>query len=330
MRDKPPGDTNELLVRLYALSHQQPMAQFQDAALAMLKPALPFDAAIWGAATTGAQAIDIHTFHLHNKTPDMVAEYEEVKHLDTASRRMFDKPEATMAFHTSSFFSAPEQRPIRDFMLRHEQPNFLITTEVKPIANSSASLLHWVTLYRAQEDARFSQADVSQLQVFAPHLKQALALNRTLQLGRAAGGWGVSATAIVDSKGFIHGHDDQLVALVSEASGEDFTNSTRLPPGLRAQLALNKKVFIWQKLVARCHTEHGLIFLKLRAQALADTLTEREKEIALLVAKGYTYKQVAVQLGNAPATVRNQIQTIYSKLQVNNVAALVGALSALM
>ena len=57
-----------------------------------------------------------------------------------------------------------------------------------------------------------------------------------------------------------------------------------------------------------------------------DTLTKREREIAMLVTKGRTYKQVAAELGNAPNTVRIQLQTIYNKLGVNNVAELVRAM----
>ena len=59
-----------------------------------------------------------------------------------------------------------------------------------------------------------------------------------------------------------------------------------------------------------------------------DSLTEREKQVGLLVSKGLTHKQVAPELGRSPATVRNQIQVIYGKLQVSNIAELVGALAA--
>jgi DNA-binding NarL/FixJ family response regulator len=116
------------------------------------------------------------------------------------------------------------------------------------------------------------------------------------------------------------------MTLVSRACGEDYVSSSRLPSGLTARLRVGKKAFIWRHLVGQCHAEHGLIIVKLREKKLADDLTEREKEIALLVAKGRTYKQIAAELGKATATVRNQIQTIYSKLQVNNIAELISAL----
>ena len=72
--------------------------------------------------------------------------------------------------------------------------------------------------------------------------------------------------------------------------------SMRLSPELVAQLSSGKKVCIWQHLVVRWNAERGLIIIKLRTQTLFVTLTEREREIALLVAKGRTYKQVAGDL----------------------------------
>jgi len=49
-------------------------------------------------------------------------------------------------------------------------------------------------------------------------------------------------------------------------------------------------------------------------------------EVALLVAQGCTYKQVALRLHRAPATVRNHLQSIHNKLAVNNIAGLIEAL----
>ena len=56
-------------------------------------------------------------------------------------------------------------------------------------------------------------------------------------------------------------------------------------------------------------------------------LTSREHTIAQLVSKGSTHKEVAQILGRSPATIRNQIQSIYDKLGVGNIAGLIGELS---
>lgn len=334
MQGRIPEDSNELLTRLYALTHEQPIEHFQNAALLLLKTVVPFDAAIWGSATVAPGGIDIHSFHLHNKTPEMVIGYEEIKHLDSASRDMLKQSKATQGFDTHSFFEGRRQRPIRDFMSNYEQPHFLLTTDLSPTTNTNSSLLHWITLYQAKQDAYYSATDVNRLRLCAPHLKQALALNRSAHLSQTAARPANSerankpacASAIVDSKGYVYGRDRNFLDLLSKACGEDYASSSVLPVGLTRVLGAGKQSFTWQCLVVRCHAEHGLIIVKLREQIMADTLTAREREIAILVAKGRTHKQVAAELGNAPNTVRSQLQTIYNKLRVNNVAELVRAM----
>jgi DNA-binding NarL/FixJ family response regulator len=52
----------------------------------------------------------------------------------------------------------------------------------------------------------------------------------------------------------------------------------------------------------------------------------RERSVADLIAQGGTHKEVARRLSRAPATIRNQLQSIYAKLEVANVAGLIEAL----
>jgi DNA-binding NarL/FixJ family response regulator len=49
-----------------------------------------------------------------------------------------------------------------------------------------------------------------------------------------------------------------------------------------------------------------------------ETLTAREKEIFGLIATGYDNRRIAERLGLAEQTVRNNISTIYSKLDVKD------------
>ncbi len=46
-------------------------------------------------------------------------------------------------------------------------------------------------------------------------------------------------------------------------------------------------------------------------------LTSRENEVLVLVAKGYTYKQIADKLFLSVRTVQNHVQNILSKLQLH-------------
>ncbi len=54
------------------------------------------------------------------------------------------------------------------------------------------------------------------------------------------------------------------------------------------------------------------------AQSPADGLTQREREVALLVADGLRSREVAERLGIASQTVKSHLKTIFDKLGVRN------------
>jgi DNA-binding NarL/FixJ family response regulator len=58
-----------------------------------------------------------------------------------------------------------------------------------------------------------------------------------------------------------------------------------------------------------------------------DTLTRKERQIAILLAQGMTNMEIAQRLGSSPFTVRNQLKVIIRKLELKNrtqVAYLIG------
>lgn len=57
---------------------------------------------------------------------------------------------------------------------------------------------------------------------------------------------------------------------------------------------------------------------KRQNQALLDQLSTREKEILMLLADGYRYKEIADQLHLGVDTIRTYIRNIYSTLQVHS------------
>jgi DNA-binding CsgD family transcriptional regulator len=59
---------------------------------------------------------------------------------------------------------------------------------------------------------------------------------------------------------------------------------------------------------------------RLGGQALMDTLTRQEKNVAILIAKGFSYTQIAEQLHIQPVTVNTHRRNILRKLHLKNIA----------
>ncbi len=318
-----PADFNTLLLRLYRLSQELPIQHFQDAALVQIKRVLPFDSSMWGTATTKPEGIDIHTVHLHEKSPEMVVAYQQIKHQDSAAASVFGKPRVTHIFHTRSSFPGADKNEFRDFLRRFQHENFFVTAENLPRKN----FMHWFSLYRADKDAHCTEGERQLLSQLAPHVMQALALNRVIHLDhleaadRALSPYG---SAIADARGMLYHADPQFNGLAqTEWNG---WSGPALPTALMDTLTLGHTCFIGRTVLVRQYVEHGLLFLKARSRCPADQLTVREWTIARLIAKGESHKEIAQTLNRSPATVRNQIQAIYEKLQIGSIAMLIEAL----
>ncbi len=49
-----------------------------------------------------------------------------------------------------------------------------------------------------------------------------------------------------------------------------------------------------------------------------DQLTARERDVLRLIARGYLYKEVALELGVSPRTVETHVSAVLRKLQLSN------------
>ncbi len=308
-------DFSDLLLRLYRLAHELPIEMFQDVALGLIKPLVPFDASMWGTATAARDGIDVHTLHLHQKSSEMMLEYEEFKHLDSAAASFFGKGQGARGFNTSSWFSGARNAPIRDFLQRHDQNNIFIAMDSAP----RSSFMHWFSLFRADEDAHCKPEEVHLLASLSPHMMQALALNRLMHLDRTRLPSSRGA-AIADLRGAMYHCDANFAELIRE----EFTGwpSRALPSSLLVHFMTMQSAYLGQHVAVSARLEQRLLFLSVRRRCRADDLTPRERTVADLLARGDNHKRIASLLARSPATVRNHIQAIYDKLQVSNVAGL--------
>jgi DNA-binding CsgD family transcriptional regulator len=313
-----------LLLEIYGLAQRCPVDQFQDQALSMLKRSLAFDSSMWGTATMRETGIDIHSIHLHNSSPAMLEAYDRVKHCDTAAVQVTAHPTMTIGFCVDDF-PGRGNTAFRQFLHDFGHRNFLITSDINP----GTRFTQWVSLYRSDLAARCLASEVDLLACLAPHLMQALAINRLVHLNRlvndtARAKW---AVAIADERGVLYHADDRFNAIVCAAWRTE--DAGHLPQKLLRQLLdhpTQAQVSDGGVIVRRIR-EQGLLFLKARPREAVDTLSDREFLVARLLAHGLTQKQVAAKLNRSPETIRTQIKAIFNKLDINNVAV-IGALLA--
>lgn len=309
---------SHLLLALYRHAQELPVDEFQDAVLSVLKRSVPFDSSMWGTATMTENGIDIHSLHLHNTTQKMIDAYQQVKHLDVAAHQCASRPTATMAFRTDTDFSGQQLAAYRQFLHEFRHENFLITSDINPLTR----FVHWVSLYRADKNQYCTVEETELLSCLAPHVMQALAINRLMHLDRLVGDvarerWSV---AIADVRGVLYHADRRFRELIQ--SQWPFEEEDRLPRVLVDNLMEEGLQCSGARVIVRRSLERELLFLKARQREEVDSLSQREFLVARLLVSGLTQKQVAARLERSPETIRSHVKSIFDKLGINNVAML--------
>ena len=307
-----------LLLTLYRQAQELPVDEFQDSVLGALKRHLPFDSSMWGTATVTSAGIDIHTLHLHNTTYAMIEAYEKVKHLDTLALSVTEQPTATISIDINKDFADPRLSELKKFNHDFGHEHMLITSDTNPITQFG----HWVSLYRADAGQPCSAEETELLACLAPHLMQALAINRLVHLDRLTGDkarekWSV---AIADNRGVLYHSDKRFLELVQREW--TFEDENRLPQSMLAALKAEENQLAAGRAIVRCSLERGLLFLKAREREAVDNLSSREFLVGKLLVSGLTQKGVAAKLERSPETIRTQVRGIFEKLGINNIAML--------
>jgi DNA-binding CsgD family transcriptional regulator len=136
-------------------------------------------------------------------------------------------------------------------------------------------------------------------------------------------------TLLVDESGCVHLGLEESQGLIE--MGWPGWDGEWLPDPLRCAIGRSRSFVLRNgRLVVSCRQRNAeprrLIEIRVNRTCGLDRLTPREREVARLLADGVTHREAAGRLGLAPATVRNQTQSIYGKLGVNSRARLANML----
>jgi hypothetical protein len=260
---------SQIVLALYRLAFELPAAEFQDAALAIVKPWVAFDSCMWGHGLTGDVGVVPHAVHLHDKSPEMLAEYAALHDFDAAAQSMLRLPAATRGFDARQTFGAAHQREYLDFLRRFDQTQIAISS----VYDSGTHLSHWISLYRADTDRHFVDEDLSRLCWLTPHLLQALQQNR-VRRHPFGGLGGASGVAICDAQGCLIFCDPRFRELLAAEWGA--RAFVKIPGPAWEAFSAGKCRFLGGAVVIRSLVDQGLLMLTARPRCAADRLTDRE------------------------------------------------------
>ena len=207
--------------------------------------------------------------------------------------------------------------PLLDYCHRFDNAHSLVLAS--PTRDRSFSL---AAFWRADRKNAYASTDVAMATRLLPHVLQARQLNQQIgALGMVCERDASEATVIATFDGQLYIAAAAGIRLLQREWQQ--WHPPVLPKALLDFLAGGlERRFRGNALEIEASVRGNMLCLRITATCRADGLTPAEHRVAKLAADGLQYKQIARLLHVAPATVRNQLQSVYRKLGVTNKTAL--------
>lgn len=286
-------------------------------AVGELSETLGFDAAWYGWAQIVPEGVEIHANASLNLPDTYFDTWQSMSEEDVLAPQILEAPRNVATYSRQSGVQSDGMVYLADTYGLNE-----IATAMHTRPDRVASF--YLSSYRVQRSARaWSLDERNFLQCAVDQLSAAMKLSAS-EPGRG------------DTRGevsiFVNENGIGILGLNNLRSqlGEFWPgwNGDQLPARLRSLIRVpGEHILTDRDLVVRCEDAPGLEGMGLRKLTLRrlspfDLLTYREREVAQTLATGKSHKEAARLLGVAPATIRNQTQSIYSKLDIDNRASL--------
>lgn len=306
---------SNLLFDIYRLAQTSPPKEFQTRALDAVRKVIDFDSAVWGSGVVLPEGPYIHELHSHHQSPEMLANWEHIKHLDTLNREAFQHLGQTINADISDPYW---QQRIHPEILAHVTRYGMNHTLATINADMILGFFTGISFYRANPDRPFSKTDSELKQNLMSHLVEAWNINRFNFISRhSSSKQSAISRAIIDKEGILHNATQHFENMI-QSEWPDWHGPLLPIEMMDTFFSKRQQQFKGKDIVVSLNAINDLFLISIRKTSAVDSLSQREMSVANLFGRGMDYNGIAAELHISPATVRNHLKSIYSKLGVNN------------
>lgn len=314
---------NTLIFRLYGAAQECTPAEFGEHALAQLKQAVHFDSAVLlNMDVSPNRQIAVHSMHLSNQPPEQLMAWGELETPDHVLDEAMRQRGVSLVRGSRDTFGA--HADFMDYCRRYEIAHTLI--HIPRAHESRPHNVDVLSLWRARPVQDYTERERALSDLLLPHLFQANLINLRLFSGLKSAST-AAVSALANLMGCMYFSPPDAIALLQREWPEWLPPF--LPDELLQQLASSQqRQYVGAHILVKAVLLGQALHLQIAPRPRI-RLTDAESSVARLAAHGKTYKEIARALGNSPATVRNQLHSVYSKLGVDNKTQLAATLSTI-
>jgi len=191
--------------------------------------------------------------------------------------------------------------------------------------DSGGSGFSALSLWRGGEHDRYELSDQKVADLLLPHFFMALSINKQMANTNVSQDNTYLPPIICNLNGLINFVEDAVFHFLQD----QYPNwaPLYLPrviiDGMNADASM---IYVSKAFTAKGRVLNETLLVYISKKSESGSLTRNEYKIAQLLAQDATYKEIALQLGTSPATVRNQAHSIYKKLRISKKSSIRAAL----
>jgi DNA-binding CsgD family transcriptional regulator len=306
------------LLDMHELSTVIEFDTFPKKALVDLGKFIPHQASFWGGGRITEDIPVLHYLYINDIDPATLVAWEAHKNEVSATTKLLAE-NAGRAY----VFSAAESPgdPLFAKIFGTDGISDILTVF---LFDDQRGLYHAISLYR-RNGVAFSETERGIFQAVAPHLIRGLRNCHIAHINRLSKSplINLATKAIVDKEGFLHFAEDRLITSL-RTEWPDW-RGPMLPLeawGMLSRGDAARRKFVGKRIVLSLEGNATLLLLLARPKLAVDDLSIREREVAVLFASGLKYKEIAQHLNVSPSTIRCQLNSVYTKLNINDKGAL--------
>ena len=316
-------ETNStLLLSLYRAASEMSAAEFPNFAFELVKSALRYDSARLMTTKVIDKRMILQGAYVHKEPVDTALDWEEITRHDTVLRAAVEHRGKVINFNAPILYAAPEKGIIRNYAAQYEHQNGMAVVRFDALRD------YWdgLSFYRAKADDQFAEPERQLMEALAPHLVEALKINEMLTLQAEQRPLDRATVAFAYPSGMLQHCGLGFMHLMRQEWPD--WRSGHLPLAVMKELEQTQARRFTGKCIDIVFTWiGGLLLLRASPISALARLSPRELMVARSYATGQTHKQIARSLNLAPSTVRNFLQRIYLKLEINDKAELASLLA---
>lgn len=313
----------QFLLQLYGSTMDVRPGEYSQWVFGLMQSMISFDSAGRSALDTRSGETLVIGADIYQEDADVLAQWQTVNRDDPVLAYGLSHPLQAVTFHAPTIMASLRDAGMQHYLKHNDQhQNGLVVLA----PSAPGGLWDALGVYRARSDQQFSRREMELVQMLMPHVLQAIKINHSLASSSAEPASG-PVTAIVRANGQLQYSAPELAALL-RLEWPDWRGYVLPAHLINALGASAAGQFKGRHIEATATVSGAVIMLRLKRMSPLASLSDREAQAARLFGAGFSVKEIAQKMGIAPNTVRNFVQRIYKKLNVNDKAALAVLLSA--